>query len=68
MRACSAVVITLLAAVLGYILSIYAATWAVLVAITIIVMGGCIIYTINKNFELLRKEIKSSSASNANNE
>lgn len=65
MRALTAMFLTLIAAVFGYFLSIYVSTWDALVSITIIAMGGCIIYTINKNFEQLRSDIKQSKKENS---
>ncbi len=58
MRASTSVILCLLAAVCGYFLGMFAYTWEVMTSLTVIAMGGCIIHTINKNFEQLRKDLK----------
>ena len=47
MSAVTAFILSLLAAVAGWFLSMVMHTWDIMTTLTIIVMGTCIIYTIN---------------------
>ena len=58
MRASTAVILCLTVAACGWLLGMLVMTWEAMTCLTIIAMGGCIIYTINKNFEALRADMK----------
>lgn len=48
MKASTAMILSLLAAVFGYFLSILLHSFEVMTSLTVIVMGGCIIYSIQQ--------------------
>ena len=58
MSASLSIFLAIVAVIAGYFPSVVLHTWKVMVALAIIVMGACIIYTINNNFRKLQETLK----------